>query len=123
MESNYRLLHKSDNTHLQTSLPVYFYGLPDSKIYLIYARFYEINFNKSGLEFVFAVLDDFYYDFELGQVITKDFKEINLSSFSGEVEKKEPQIRILKSYRNIKSFGEARQFLNKKAGKISKSYA
>lgn len=103
---------------MQTSLPVYFYGLPDGNIYLIYARFYEINFNKSGLEFVFAVLENYYYDFETEKVVALKSMDKNLSSFRKEVESKEPQLRIVKSYRNIKSFVEAQRFLGKKADEM-----
>ena len=122
MESSYRLLYKSGNTHLQTSLPVYFYGLPDGRIYLIYARFYEINFSKSGLEFVFATLEDYSYDHELGQIIS-GYKKINLPTFTENIEKKDFQIKIVKSYRNITSFIEAQKKLSKKAGNMMKSCA
>lgn len=122
MDSNYRFVYKSNYTHLQTSLPVYFYGLPDGRIYLIYARFYEINFSKSGLEFVFATLEDYSYNYESGQIIS-GFKKINLSTFTENIEKKDFQIKIVKSYRNITSFIEARKKLSKKAGNMMKSCA
>ncbi|MCG6189654.1 hypothetical protein [Maribellus maritimus] len=122
MESNCRLLYKSNNTHLRTSLPVYFYGLPDSNIYLIYARFYEINFNKSGLEFVFAVLKNYYYEFETEKIATLKGVDTALSLFRKEVEYKEPQLRIVKCYRNIKSFVEAQKFLEKKANEIVNTF-
>lgn len=123
MESSYRLLHKSNNTHLQTSLPVYFYGLPDGKIYLIYARFYEINFNKSGLEFVFAKLEDYHHDFESGQIADANYQKINLTAFQNRLETSELQIKIQKSYRNIKTFMEAQNLLRRKANRMIGSFA
>ncbi len=115
MESNYKLLHKSYNTHLRTSLPVYFYGLPNGAIYLVYARFYEISFNNPGLEFVFAVLKNYHYDFESGQVADKNYDELSLAYFSNNIEANEFDIKIIKAYRNIYSFREAIQFLSSRA--------
>ncbi len=123
MESNYRLLHKSNNTHLQTSLPVYFFGLPDNSIYLIYARIYEVNFNKSGLEFVFALLEEYNYDFDNNQIITGEYDKIDLTRFRKSVESREPQIKIIKSYRNIRSFVDAQKFLGRKYRKMTKNCA
>lgn len=123
MELSYRLLHKSNNTQLQTSQPVYFYGLPDERIYIIYARFYEISFSKSGLEFVFAILEDYNYDFDSGKIMDANFIEINLLDFQNRLETSDFQIKIHKSYRNIKSFLEAQKKLNKKANKMTASMA
>lgn len=113
MESCYRLLHKSNNTHLQTSLPVYFYGMPNDNIYLIYARFYEINFNKSGLEFVFAILEEYTYDFVLGKIYTLKNKETSVKEFAEALEKTDIKIKIIKSYRKLNSFTKAQLHLNK----------
>lgn len=123
MELSYRLLHKSNNTQLQTSQPVYFYGLPDERIYIIYARFYEISFSKSGLEFVFAILEDYNYDFDSGKIMDANFIEINLLDFQNRLETSDFQIKIHKSYRNIKSFLEVQKKLNKKANKMTASMA
>jgi hypothetical protein len=51
MECFAKLIYKSHMTYIPTNLPVQFYGLPDGKVYLIYARFYDIKFGKSGLVF------------------------------------------------------------------------
>jgi hypothetical protein len=40
-----------------------FYGLPDGKVYIIYARFFEIKFQRSGLEFILAEHLEFSYNY------------------------------------------------------------
>ena len=103
-------------TYFHTALPVYFYGMPDGSISLVYARFYEINFHITGLEFVFAELDDFNYDFETGQIYSYSSIEICLDDFREMVDRPETRIKINKSLRNIDSYAEAQMHINKMAG-------
>ena len=114
------LLYKSYMTYFPTSLPVYFYGMPDNKIYSIYTRFYEINFNNSGLEFVFAEHEDFSINYETGQIITREYIKINLSDFMECVDRPDTRVKILKVLRNLETFGDAQLILNEMAVKIGK---
>ncbi len=85
------LLYKSYMTYFPTSLPVYFYGMPDGSIYIVYTRFYEINFNNPGLEFVFAELDDFSIDFESGQIFLRKYIKISLAGFKEKIDQPDPK--------------------------------
>lgn len=71
MESLVGLIHKVKKSNLPTTLPAYYYGVPNGKIYIIYARFCEVKFNDSDLEFVLAVLKDFKFDWENNIIISK----------------------------------------------------
>lgn len=120
MKTKAMLLYKSYMTYFPTSLPVYFYGMPDNKIYSIYTRFYEINFNNSGLEFVFAEHEDFSINYETGQIITREYIKINLSDFMECVDRPDTRVKILKVLRNLETFGDAQLILNEMAVKIGK---
>lgn len=123
MKAHAILLYKSYMTYFTTSLPVYFYGLPDNKIYSIYARFYEIDFNNSGLEFVFAEQEDFTINYETGQICTREFVKIDLSGFKEIVDRPDPRLKILKVLRNLETYSDAQTILNQLAaamGKVNK---
>jgi len=107
-------------TYFPTSLPVYFYGMPDNKIYLIYARFYDINFNKSGLEFVFAEQEDISINYETGQIITREYLKIDLNDFKEFVDRPDPRLKIVNVFRNLDTYSEAQVILNELAAKMGK---
>lgn len=108
-------------TYFPTALPVYFYGMPDNRIYSVYARFYEINFNNSGLEFVFAEHEDFAINYETGQIITREFLNIDLTDFKEFVDRPDPRLKILKVLRNLDTYSDAQAILNKMAVKTGKT--
>ncbi len=118
MESFVKLIHQSSMTYLPSKTPVQFYGLPDGKVYLIYTRFYEIKFDRTYLEYVFAEHKEFSYDFENEKLIPHEKPKLNSPVYYESVDKPNPKIKILKIYRNINSFSEARALLNRKAKKM-----
>jgi hypothetical protein len=113
MESMARLIHKTYTTYLPTTLPANFYGFPDGKVYIIYSRFYEINFDKSGLEFVFAEHEEFRYDYESDKIYLWENETRKRPVFAEIVDKPEPKIKIVKVYRSLNSYGEAQKLLEK----------
>ena len=58
-----RFIHKSSISFLATHYPVHFYWLPNGKVYLCSARFYEAGFNNTDLEFAFASHNYFVYNY------------------------------------------------------------
>ncbi len=120
MKTKAMLLYKSYMTYFPTSLPVYFYGMPDDKIYLIYARFYDINFNKSSLEFVFAEQEDISINYETGQIITREYLKIDLNDFKEFVDRPDPRLKIVNVFRNLDTYTEAQVILNELAAKMGK---
>jgi hypothetical protein len=115
MEIKTRLLCKSHLTYFSTEMPVYFYGMPNGKIYCFYARFFEISLNHNEHEFVFAVHEDFTYDYESGKIIAYGFKETHLSDYAKIVNSPDQRIRIVNVYRFLESYADAQVFLNIKA--------
>lgn len=112
MEQNARLISKSRMSYLSTSLPVYYYGMPDGKIVLVYARHYKKKFNVTGLEFVFAVHEDFTYDFESDKILNQHYTIISRKKLVEITDRADPKIKINKVYRNLNSYAEAQVFLN-----------
>jgi len=119
MKTKAILLYKSYMTYFQSALPVYFYGMPDGSIYIIYTRFYDINLNDTGLEFVFAELEDFRIDFETGQLFLGNYIKVSLTDFKEKMDQPEPRLKILKVHRNVESYADAQANMNKIASKMS----
>ena len=115
MKNFAKLIHKSNITYLPTNLPVQFYGLPDGKVYVIYARFYKIKFDRSGLEFMLAEHMEFYYNYVDEKLFQLGSSETQTPMYSEMVDKMNPKIKILKVNREFNSFAEAFVQLNKKA--------
>lgn len=120
MEPLGKLIYKTQSSNLPTSLPVYFYGLPDGKVYLIYSRFYEVNFNKTDLEFVLAVHKEFTFDFEKEELHSVVLNDIISPELYKIVDKTDSKIKILKVYRNLNSYSDAKAKLYKRALKKSR---
>ncbi|MBK6282192.1 MAG: hypothetical protein IPF54_05570 [Draconibacterium sp.] len=120
MEPLGKLIYKTQSSNLPTSLPVYFYGLPDGKVYLIYSRFYEVNFSKTDLEFVLAVHKEFTFDFENEKLYSAVLNDVIPPAFYKIVDKADSKIKILKVYRNLNSYSDAAAKLYKRALKKSR---
>jgi hypothetical protein len=115
MEIFAKLIHKSFVTYLPTNFPVQFYGLPDGKVYIIYARFYEIKYQRSGLEFILAEHLEFSYNYEEEKLISVGNHNTKKAIYAELVDKPDPKIKIIKVNREFNSFAEAFAQLNKKA--------
>ena len=112
MVSKARLILGTSASYLATRLPVNFYGLPDGKVCLIYSRFCDYNSETSGLEFVFALHEEFFYDYERDLLFTVDNKGEKRLISHEMVDKQDPKIKIIKVAHNLNSFGEAQKILN-----------
>lgn len=115
MENYAKLIHKTHFTYLPTNFPVQYYGLPDGKVYVLYARFYEIKFHRSGLEFVLAEHLEFSYNYEEEKLTPHGNHDLVKSIYPELVDKPNPKIKIIKVNREFNSFAEAIVQLNTKA--------
>jgi hypothetical protein len=115
MENFAKLIHKSHITYLPTNFPVQFYGLPDGKVYILFARFYEIKFQRSGLEFITAEHLEFSYNYKEDKLIPHGNPNFKKPVYFESVDKPNPKIKVLNINRKINSFAEAFVQLNKKA--------
>ena len=115
MESFAKLIHRTHTTYLPTKFPAQFYGLPDGKVYVIYPRFYEIKFQRSGLEFVLAEHLEFSYNYNDGKLLGRGNSDNQKSVYPELVDKPNPKFKIIKVSREFNSFAEAFENLNSKA--------
>ena len=120
MEAKAKLIYKVQQSNLPTQLPAYFYGMPNGKVYLVYSRFYDVNFDKSALEFVLAVHKEFTFNFDSGTLFSIALDEVIPPSYYKLVDSIDPKIKIKKVYRNLHSYNEVFQKLNVKAEKMQK---
>lgn len=115
MNRQAKIIYKTFRSHLPTNLPVNYYGFPNGKVYVVYSRFYEKKFDKQSLEFVFAHHEEFFYDYEGGNLILLENNEKLFPVMAEMIDKPDPKIRIRKVSRNLHSYSEAQIILNKMA--------
>ena len=108
-----KLIHQSNMTYIPTKLPVKFFGMPDGKVYMVYARFCKQQADKTVLEFVLAEHEEFCYDYPNGTLVPKSATCYPV--YSEMVDKPNPVFHILQVSRDIKSYSEAVENLHKKA--------
>lgn len=108
-----KLIHQSNMTYIPTKLPVKFFGLPDGKVYMVYARFCKRRPDKTDLEFVLAEHEEFSFDYPNGVLVPKSNSRYPV--YSEMVDKPNPIFHILQVSRDIKSYSEAVDFIHKKA--------
>jgi len=115
-----KLIHQTQISYLPKVFSAQYFGMPNGKIYLVYPRFYEGGYGKSGMEFVFAVHQEFSYDYEKDTILATNNKRNNLPVFAESIDKPDPKIHIVKVRKNLNSFGEAQILLNQTAQKMKK---
>jgi hypothetical protein len=113
MEVKSRLIHQSRISYIPTTMPVDFYGFSNGNVMVVYSRFYEKYYDHSELEFVFALHEEFFYDYENDKLLFKEDTKKLISILPEMVDKPEPKIKILKVYRSINSYRQAQTALNK----------
>lgn len=115
MQSIAKLIHRTYASYLPTAFPAHYYGMPNGKIYVVFSRFYEIKFGGSGLEFVFAIHKEFKYNYEKDIIIPKKKFNIKTPVFAELLDKPDLKINVVKVCRDLNSYGEAINLLNKEA--------
>jgi hypothetical protein len=113
MKVKSRLIHQSRISNLPTSMPVNFYGFSNGNVMVVYSRCYEKYFDRSELEFVFALHEEFFYDYENHKLKFKEDVKESISLHPEMIDIPEPSIKILKVYRSINSYSQAQVALNK----------
>lgn len=118
MKTLAKLVHKTSASYLPTAFPAHYYGMPNGKILLVFSRFYEVAFGKSGLEFVFAEHKDFSYDYEKETILPAQRRRKKATVFAEQVDYPRAKINVLSVSRELRSYGEAQVFLNNEASKM-----
>ncbi len=117
-----KLIHQTYVSYLPTAFPAHYYGMPNGKIYLVFSRFYEVDYGKTGLEFVFAEHKDFSFNYETDTIFSSGQQQNHNPIFAEYIDNPNSKYDIFSISRKLNSYGEARLFLNKKALRM-KNYA
>lgn len=112
MKGKARLLYKSYNSCFQTSLPVYFYGMPGGKMMVLFSRKKEDFYLKRNFEWVLAVHLDFWFDYDAGVIMDFKNREVGLEEFMELTDKLEQRINPVKIFGSFSGSGDALQFIN-----------
>lgn len=102
------LSYKSYNSCFQTSLPVYFYGMPGGKMMVLYSRKKEDFYLKRNLEWVLAIHLDFWFDCDSNVIMDFKNREVGMEEFMELTDKLEQRINPVKIFG---SSNEAQQFV------------
>lgn len=112
MKLQARLIYKSVYTCFQTSLPVYFYGLSNGKMVILFASSKSDFAFDNTLKWILAEHMDFLYNFESGSVLTTDAEEVGIDEFMLLADNLEQRIITLATFGNFSSKTEAQQYFN-----------
>ena len=112
MKTKTHLIYKSLNTCFQTYLPVYFYGINDGRMIVLFTRFKSNNPLDTTQEWVLAMHCDFSYDYELDIILTNSLEEVGIEEFMDLADDLEQRIKTLKTIGEFMSNAEAQKYFN-----------
>ncbi len=112
MKYTARLIYKSVNTCFHTNLPVYFYGMPNGKIVVLFASCKNDFPDDTSLKWTVAEHLDFSYDFATGTILTNGSREIEIDEFKELADNLEQRIKIAATYGNFLTNSDAMHFLS-----------
>lgn len=101
------LIYKSSETDLPTASPVFFYGMPDNRVYAVYSK--QIKTISGGIRYEYnvALLEEYSFDYEKGVLFrlhTNEKKPLYPESFIDKYNPKLKTIRKLVRSKNILTF-------------------
>ena len=112
MKFKERLIYKSVNTCFHTTLPVYFYGLPNSTIIVLYASCKNDFPDNTALKWTVAEHLDFTFDYESELILTTGSREIDIEEFMDLADNLEHRIKVIATFGSFSTNTEAQQYLN-----------
>jgi len=118
MNGKARLIYKTNNTCFPRFLPVYFYGLPNEKMLILYTREKENNLTRKSLEWVVASHLDFHYDYESDAILDNENQVYGFEEFMEFIDQMEQRVRLLQTFGSFYNQTEAEQFYNSNASKM-----
>ncbi len=110
MKLQAHLIYKSEFTCFPTSLPVYFYGLPNGKVILLFAQSDADFAFDTSLKWFLAEHIDFSYDYHSGTILTEDFQEVGIDEFMELADNLEQRVIVLATFGNFLNKSEALQY-------------
>lgn len=118
MKDNARLIYKTNNTCFPRFLPVYFYGLPNEEMLILYAREKENSVVRLSLEWVVAAHLDFHYDYESDAILDSENQVYDFVEFIEYIDQMEQRVKLLQTFGSFYTQTEAEQFYNSNASKM-----
>ena len=115
MEYLAKIIHKTHISYLPTSYAVQFYGMPNGKVIIVYARDCKA---KTSQEFVFAEHKEFSYDYHRGKLMLVKNNTTKRTAYPEMIDKPDPQYTIFRISGKISSYIEAFNAINRMAGKM-----
>ena len=112
MKLKSKLIYKSVSTCFQTYLPVYFYGLSDGRMMVLFTRFKTDDPRDTIQEWVMALHYDFTYEFESGTILTNALEEIGIEEFMDLTDNCEQRVKTIKTFGEFMSNAEAQKYIN-----------
>lgn len=112
MKVNSKLIYQSDNTCFQTFLPVYFFGMPDGKMLVVFTRFKNDNPQDMMQEWIVAQHLDYQYNFSTDKIFTSENQEIDITEFMDLADNLEQRVRPLEWFGSFCTNNEAQNYFN-----------
>ena len=112
MKSQAHLIYKSEFTCFPTKIPVFFYGLPNGKVLVLFAQNNTEYAYDSTLKWHVCEHSDFSYVCETGQILTEGSQEVDIDEFMNLVDNLEQRIIVLATFGNFSTPMEAMKYFN-----------
>ena len=112
MKLQSRLIYKSQYTCFQTSLPVYFYGLSNGKVVVLFASNKTDFAYDTTIKWIVAEHFDFVYDFETNEIFTSGDEKISLEEFTLFADNLEQRIKVNAIFGNFSTSADAQKYFN-----------
>jgi len=112
MKFKTQLIYKSTCTCFYTKLPVYFYGLSNGKVIVLFASNKTDFAYETSVKWILAEHDDFSYDYESNTIFTNGSEEVTLEEFMELADNLEQRIKIIAIFGSFSTNSEAQQYFN-----------
>lgn len=118
MKHKAQLIYQSNCTCFHTKLPVYFFGLQNGKIVVLYTCNKTDFAYDTSLKWIMAEHEDFTYDFESNTIFTNETEEVGMAEFMELADNLEQRVRILATFGNFSNNADAQHYFNLNADKM-----
>lgn len=112
MKLQSRLIYKSVYTCFPTSLPVYFYGMSNGKMVVLFASSKTDFAYDTALKWILTEHLDFFYDFESGTILTTGLEEVGIDEFMLLADNLEQRIKRNATFGCFLTNAEAQQYFD-----------
>jgi hypothetical protein len=112
MKFKTHLIYKSVNTCFHTKLPVYFYGMPNGKMVVLFTQNNGDFPFDTTIKWVLAEHSDFSYNFVSGHILTNGQQKVDIDEFMELADNLEQRIKIIATFGSFYSNSEALNYFN-----------